>query len=60
VHAVRAAGYRVLTYTVNDNERLRELEAWGVDGIITDAVDRIPADSLAAPGPLPPAGSRKV
>ena len=31
----------------------RELAAWGVDGIITDAVDRVAADSLPAASPLP-------
>ena len=33
--------------------RVAELAAWGVDGIITDAVDRIAADSLPAAPPLP-------
>jgi glycerophosphoryl diester phosphodiesterase len=35
------SGYRVLTYTVNDVQRVAQLAAWGVDGIITDAVDRV-------------------
>ena len=46
VGAIRAAGYRVLCYTPNDAARVAELAGWGVDGIITDAVDRIGADSL--------------
>lgn len=33
------AGLRLLTYTVNDPARASELEAMGVDGIITDAVN---------------------
>ncbi len=51
-HAHRA-GYRVLTYTANDLERIEELAAWGVDGIITDAVDHIAADTLPPAPPLP-------
>jgi glycerophosphoryl diester phosphodiesterase len=49
---VRRAGYRVLTYTPNDPERVAELGTWGVDGIITDAVDHIAADSLPPAAPL--------
>ena len=33
------AGYRVLTYTANDPQRVAQLAAWGVDAIITDALD---------------------
>lgn len=36
-------GYRVCAYTPNDPVRVAELEGWGVDTIITDAVDQIPA-----------------
>lgn len=32
-------GYRVLTYTVNDEERVRALLAMGVDGIFTDQLE---------------------
>ncbi len=39
--AAHAGGYRVLCYTVNDPERAQTLFDWGVDTIITDAVDRI-------------------
>ena len=39
-----AARLRILAYTVNDPERVRELEAWGLDGLVTDAVDRIAPD----------------
>lgn len=35
------AGLRVAAYTVNDPERADELLAWGLDMLITDAVDRI-------------------
>ena len=52
VKQVRAAGYRVLCYTPNDPARVAELAAWGVDGIITDAIDHVPADSLPPPPPL--------
>ena len=45
VKAIHAAGFRVMTYTVNDPKRVSELFAWGVDSVITDAIDRIAADS---------------
>jgi glycerophosphoryl diester phosphodiesterase len=35
------ADYRVLTYTVNDPQRVAQLMASGVDAIITDAIDRV-------------------
>ena len=53
VRSVRAAGFRVLCYTPNEPERIASLAAWGVDGIITDAVDHVAADSLPPPLPLP-------
>ncbi len=53
VKQAHRAGYRVLTYTANDLERVEELGAWGVDGIITDTVDHIAADSLPPAPPLP-------
>ena len=31
-------GLRALAYTVNDAERAEQLQRWGIDGIITDAV----------------------
>jgi len=43
VAAARAAGLRVAAWTVNDPDRVAELAAWGVDTIITDAVDVIDA-----------------
>lgn len=36
VKAVKDAGYKLLAYTVNDVERAKTLQAWGVDGIFTD------------------------
>jgi glycerophosphoryl diester phosphodiesterase len=41
VARARDAGFRVLTYTVNDPERAALLRGWGVDCVITDAVDAI-------------------
>ena len=41
VAAVHAAGYKLLCYTPNDPARAAELARWGVDGIITDALDVI-------------------
>jgi len=40
---------RVACYTVNDPGRARQLFDWGLDCLITDAVDRITADGQAAP-----------
>ena len=41
---IKAAGLRILAYTVNDPARARELGAWGVDAICTDRIDLIGAD----------------
>lgn len=41
IAAAHAAGYRVLSYTVNDPAKAAELLGWGLDGLITDAVDQI-------------------
>lgn len=41
VQRLHAAGLRALVYTVNDAERARSLVDWGIDGIVTDAVDRL-------------------
>jgi glycerophosphoryl diester phosphodiesterase len=46
VSDVRGAGLRVATWTVNDAARVAELAKWGVDTIITDAVDVIAPDSV--------------
>ena len=41
VARAHAAGLAVATWTVNDPAQAREFASWGVDTIITDAVDRI-------------------
>jgi glycerophosphoryl diester phosphodiesterase len=38
---IKAAGYGLFCYTVNDPERAREILAWGVDGFCTDSIDLI-------------------
>ena len=38
---IRAAGYAILVYTVNEPAAARRLLAWPVDCIVTDALDRI-------------------
>jgi glycerophosphoryl diester phosphodiesterase len=38
---IHAAGLRALVYTVNDRQRAQQLLQWGIDGIVTDAVDRL-------------------
>lgn len=35
--AIKSAGYRVLSYTVNETARARELFNWGVDAVFSDA-----------------------
>jgi glycerophosphoryl diester phosphodiesterase len=37
---IHAAGMCAMVYTVNQPERARLLQSWGIDGIVTDAVDR--------------------
>ncbi|WP_434033641.1 glycerophosphodiester phosphodiesterase [Cupriavidus sp. a3] len=41
IASAHAAGYRVLSYTVNDPAKAAQLLGWGLDGLITDAVDKI-------------------
>ena len=42
--ALKAAGLRILVYTVNNPARARELLSWGVDAICTDRIDIIGPD----------------
>jgi glycerophosphoryl diester phosphodiesterase len=39
VELVHAAGKRIMVWTVNRAERMRELAAWGVDAIISDETE---------------------
>jgi glycerophosphoryl diester phosphodiesterase len=41
---IHSAGFRVAAWTVNDPVRATELLQWGVDSVITDALDLISAD----------------
>ncbi|TLN18769.1 glycerophosphodiester phosphodiesterase, partial [bacterium] len=41
VRAVRAAGYDVLVWTVNEEDDMRRLIEWGVSGIFTDFPQRL-------------------
>ena len=41
VGRLHAAGLRAMVYTVNDAGRAQALQALGVDGLVTDAVDRL-------------------
>jgi glycerophosphoryl diester phosphodiesterase len=38
---IKAAGYGLFCYTVNDAQRGREILSWGVDGFCTDRIDLI-------------------
>ena len=40
VDKCHAAGKKVMVWTVNDADRMRELVQWGVDAIITDETER--------------------
>ncbi len=40
ISAIHGAGMKALVYTVNESQRAEELLTLGIDGIITDAVDR--------------------
>ena len=45
---IHGAGMRGLVYTVNDPAEARRLVALGIDGIVTDAVDRFsPGEGVA-------------
>ena len=46
VETAHREGYRVCCWTANDPARVAELGAWGVDTVITDAIDTIPASAL--------------
>ncbi|WP_454721569.1 MULTISPECIES: glycerophosphodiester phosphodiesterase [Cupriavidus] len=46
IEAAHAAGFRVACYTVNDPARAAELLGWGLDSLITDAVDQIAPDAV--------------
>ncbi|MGZ2743465.1 glycerophosphodiester phosphodiesterase [Burkholderia stagnalis] len=48
VRAIKAAGLRILVYTVNDLERARQLVSWGVDAVCTDRIDLIGPHALDA------------
>ncbi|RQS72245.1 glycerophosphodiester phosphodiesterase [Burkholderia sp. Bp8963] len=48
VRAIRAAGLRILAYTVNDLARAQQLVRWGVDAICTDRIDLIGPQALDA------------
>jgi glycerophosphoryl diester phosphodiesterase len=39
IDAVHRAGRKAHVWVVNDRRRMRELVAWGVDGVITDLPD---------------------
>ncbi len=41
IQAAHAAGFKVACYTVNDPARAAQLLGWGLDALITDAVDLI-------------------
>jgi len=40
-HRVKAAGFGLFCYTVNQPERAREVLSWGVDALCTDRIDLI-------------------
>jgi glycerophosphoryl diester phosphodiesterase len=50
---LHTAGLRALVYTVNEAERAKQLLAIGIDGIITDAVDRFAPAPARSRSPSP-------
>ena len=48
IERLHGAGLRALVYTVNDPAEVQRLCALGIDGIITDAVDRF-SPAIAGP-----------
>ena len=50
IDRLHTAGLRALVYTVNDAARAQALIDDGIDGIITDAVDRVGVGSSNARG----------
>ena len=44
LNEIHAAGFRVAVWTVNDPARAAKLLQWGVDSVITDALDLIDAE----------------
>ncbi len=46
VEAIKAAGFHLLCYTVNDAARAAELCSWGVDAVFSDAPDITRRDEL--------------
>jgi glycerophosphoryl diester phosphodiesterase len=48
VRAIKAAGLRILVYTVNAPERAAMLARWGVDAVCTDRIDLIGPHALDA------------
>ena len=51
VARLHGAALRALAYTVNDPAAARRLLDWGLDGLITDAVDRFAPAATAVSGP---------
>lgn len=56
IETLHGQGWRALVYTVNDAEVAQRLIRAGIDGLITDAVDRLGGQQPAAG--LAPAGAR--
>lgn len=44
VRQIHQAGYRLAVWTVNDPQKAKTLHDWGVDSVITDAIDQITPD----------------
>lgn len=41
VDSIQQLGIKVIPWTVNDEEKMKELISWGIDGIITDYPDKL-------------------
>ena len=41
INKIRQAGFAILCWTVNDLNKAKQLLNWGVQGIITDLIDKV-------------------
>lgn len=45
IKTAHEAGFRIMCYTVNDLDRMRQLFSWGIDSVITDMIHAIAPDT---------------
>jgi hypothetical protein len=60
VAAIRAAGFPLAAYTVNDPTRARLLYSWGVTSVFSDAPDIILKGGAVRASPMPPIAATHI